>query len=157
MMGFFVAGIGIWLIARTEGLAGRPQGLGLAVLSGVGFAGYFLCTWEAGKGSPLWIAGFARAASLVATGAVVGVGRQFKPISRAGVRWAFAAGLLDVSGSALYMRASQIGRLDAAVVISSLYPAITVLLARIVLKEHFSRWRMAGLLAALMAVPMIAW
>jgi drug/metabolite transporter (DMT)-like permease len=56
----------------------------------------------------------------------------------------------------LFVRASQTGRLDEAVVISSLYPAITVLLARIVLKEHFTRWRFVGMLAALAAVPMIA-
>jgi drug/metabolite transporter (DMT)-like permease len=42
------------------------------------------------------------------------------------------------------------------VVISSLYPAITVLLARLILNEHFSRWRLAGMLAALAAVPLIA-
>jgi drug/metabolite transporter (DMT)-like permease len=41
-------------------------------------------------------------------------------------------------------------------VISSLYPAITVLLARIFLHEHFSRWRIVGMIAALVAVPMIA-
>jgi drug/metabolite transporter (DMT)-like permease len=41
-------------------------------------------------------------------------------------------------------------------VISSLYPAITVLLARVFLKEHFTPWRLAGLAAALAAVPMIA-
>jgi len=41
-------------------------------------------------------------------------------------------------------------------VISSLYPAVTVLLARIFLKEHFSRWRFVGLMAALASVPMIA-
>jgi drug/metabolite transporter (DMT)-like permease len=41
-------------------------------------------------------------------------------------------------------------------VISSLYPAITVLLARLFLKEHFSRWRVVGMIAALLAVPMIA-
>jgi EamA domain-containing membrane protein RarD len=56
----------------------------------------------------------------------------------------------------MFIRATQMGRLDSTVVISSLYPAITVLLARIFLKEHFSRWRIAGLGAALMAVPMIA-
>ena len=69
---------------------------------------------------------------------------------------AIIAGCLDVSGSALFIRASQIGRLDVSVVISSLYPAITVLLARLVLHEHFSRWRTIGMLAALAAVPMIA-
>jgi drug/metabolite transporter (DMT)-like permease len=56
----------------------------------------------------------------------------------------------------LFVRASQTGRLDEAVVISSLYPAVTVLLARIALKERFTRWRFVGLLAALAAVPMIA-
>jgi drug/metabolite transporter (DMT)-like permease len=40
--------------------------------------------------------------------------------------------------------------------VSSLYPAITVLLARIFLQERFTRWKLAGLLAALLAVPMIA-
>ena len=66
------------------------------------------------------------------------------------------AGFLDITASALFIFASQHGRLDEAVVITSLYPAITVLLARLVLKEHFSRWKFVGLLAALAAVPMIA-
>jgi drug/metabolite transporter (DMT)-like permease len=66
------------------------------------------------------------------------------------------AGFLDITASALFVYASQRGRLDEAVVISSLYPAVTVLLARIFLKEHFSRWRFVGLLAALAAVPLIA-
>jgi drug/metabolite transporter (DMT)-like permease len=56
----------------------------------------------------------------------------------------------------LFVRASQTGRLDEAVVISSLYPAVTVLLARVFLKERLTRWRFVGLLAALAAVPMIA-
>ena len=46
--------------------------------------------------------------------------------------------------------------LDAAVVLSSLYPVITVLLARLILKEHFSRWKAIGIIAGLAAVPMIA-
>ena len=66
------------------------------------------------------------------------------------------AGFLDIAASALFIFASQHGRLDEAVVITSLYPAMTVLLAWLVLKEHFSRWKFVGLLAALAAVPMIA-
>ncbi|HMC28965.1 MAG TPA: EamA family transporter, partial [Verrucomicrobiae bacterium] len=66
------------------------------------------------------------------------------------------AGFLDSSGTALFIRASQTGRLDAAVVISSLYPAITVLLARFVLHERLSRWKLVGMVAALAAVALIA-
>jgi uncharacterized membrane protein len=69
---------------------------------------------------------------------------------------AVAAGILDISGTIVFIRASQIGRLDNAVVLSSIYPAITVLLARIFLHEHFSRARTLGMVAALAAVPMIA-
>ena len=154
--GFILAGIGIWLISRVEGEGGRPEGLSLAVLSGLGFAGFFLCMREAGSVSPLWASGFARVASLVATGLIVLATRQFHPLTRAGLGLGILAGILDSTGSAVFVRASQIGRLDAAVVISSLYPAITVLLARLVLKEHVSRWRLVGLVAALLAVPMIA-
>jgi len=56
----------------------------------------------------------------------------------------------------LFILASQSGRLDEAVVMSSLYPAITVLLARFFLKEHFTRWKFVGLVAALASVPLIA-
>ena len=43
IVGFLLAGLGIWLISRREGAAGRPQGRAMAVLAGIGFAGYFLC------------------------------------------------------------------------------------------------------------------
>lgn len=155
-VGFVLAGIGIWLISRVEGNGGRPEGLGLALLSGLGFAGFFLCMREAGDISPIWAAGFARVASLLATGVIVLATRQFQPLARAGIGLGILAGVLDSTGSAMFVRASQTGRLDAAVVISSLYPAITVLLARFVINEHVSRWRMIGLVAALLAVPMIA-
>jgi len=65
------------------------------------------------------------------------------------------AGCLDVSGSVVFIRASQTGRLDAAVILASLYPVVTVLLARIVLNEQFTRWKTVGMLAALVAVPLI--
>ncbi len=69
---------------------------------------------------------------------------------------AILTGCIDVSGSALFVRAMQTGRLDSVVVLSSLYPAVTVLLARFVVQEHLPRWKAVGMLAALAAVPMIA-
>jgi drug/metabolite transporter (DMT)-like permease len=156
LFGFVLAVIGVWLISRTEDDAGRPEGLGLAIVAGCGFAGFYLCTHQAGDASALWIAVISRFASLVVTLAFVLFGRNLRSVPAQVLAIAVLVGCLDISGSALFVRAQQIGRLDAAVVLSSLYPVITVLLARIFLREHFSRARTLGMLAALVAVPMIA-
>jgi drug/metabolite transporter (DMT)-like permease len=154
--GFVLAGIGVWLISRTEGNAGRPQGLGMAVLAGIGFAGFYLFIHQAGDGSALWISACSRVGSLFVTAGVVLFGRYLRAVPGPVLGIAIAAGVLDITGSAVFVRAAQLGRLDSAVVLSSLYPAITVLLARVFLHEHFSRARTIGMVAALAAVPMIA-
>jgi drug/metabolite transporter (DMT)-like permease len=154
--GFVLAGIGVWLISRTEDGAGRPEGLGMAVLAGIGFAGFYLCINKAGNASALWIALISRTASFVVTSAFVLFGRYIRAVPTPVLAIAILAGCLDIAGSAVFIHAAQTGRLDEAVVLSSLYPAITVLLARIFLHEHFSRSRTIGMVAALVAVPMIA-
>jgi uncharacterized membrane protein len=156
VFGFVLAGIGVWLISRNETGVGRPEGIGIAVLSGIGFAGFFLCIHQAGNASALWVADCSRFASFVITGGIVLFGRHLRSVPAPVLAIAVVAGVLDVSGSAVFIRAAQIGRLDDAVVVSSLYPAVTVLLARIFLHEHFSRGRTIGMVAALAAVPMIA-
>lgn len=156
LLGFIFAIIGVWLISRTESGSERPKGLGMAVLSGIGFAGFYLCAHQAGNGSPLWIAVVSRCGAFAVTGSIVLFGRYFRAVPAPVWAIAIVAGILDVAGSVVFIRAAQIGRLDAAVVISSLYPAITVVLARIFLREHFSRVRTIGMVAALVAVPMIA-
>ena len=158
--GFVLAVVAIWLITRPEAAvendeAGHPKGVAMAALAGVGFAGFYLCIHQA-TGSPIWIAAISRIGSFAATGIAVIAMRPPLTLSRSAAANGAIAGIFDVIASALFISASQRGRLDEAVVITSLYPAITVLLARIVLKEHFSRWKFVGLLAALAAVPLIA-
>jgi drug/metabolite transporter (DMT)-like permease len=158
--GFGLAIIAIWLITRPdpEGQndeTGHPKGVAAAALAGVGFAGFYLCVHQA-AGSPTWIAAITRIGSFTATAVAVGVTAAPLNMGQPSSVLGMLAGFLDVSGSALFIYASQHGRLDEAVVITSLYPAITVLLARLVLKEHFSRWKVVGLLAALAAVPLIS-
>jgi len=154
--GFVLAGIGVWLISRSEAGVGRPEGLGMAVLAGIGFAVFYLCIHRAGNASALWVAASSRAASFLVTAAIVLFGRYLRAVPAPVLRIAVVAGILDITGSVVFIHAAQIGRLDTAVVLSSLYPAVTVVLARIFLREHFSRARTIGMLAALAAVPMIA-
>ena len=156
VFGFILAGVGVWLISRTEAGVGRPEGLGMAVLAGIGFAGFYLCIHRAGNGSALWIATCSRFGSLLVTGAIVLFGRHLRAVAAPVLSIALVAGILDISGTVIFIHAAQIGRLDDAVVLSSLYPAVTVVLARIFLHEHFSRARTIGMFAALAAVPMIA-
>lgn len=156
VLGFVLAGVGVWLISRTEGENGRPEGLGLAVMAGIGFAGFYLCVNQAASASAIWVAWISRCGSLLVTSIFVLVGRQGGRMPFSVLAIAIFTGFLDISGSALFVRAAQSGRLDAAVVLSSLYPAVTVVLARTFLHEHFSRGRTVGMLAALVAVPLVA-
>jgi drug/metabolite transporter (DMT)-like permease len=153
--GFVLALAGIWLVSRPED-GRRPKGMSLAMVAGLGFAFFFIFIRQAGSGAALWIAAASRASSLVVSGTITLVGTKFSPSYPLGFALGLFAGCMDVSGTALFIRASQSGRLDTAVVLSSLYPALTVLLARFVLKEHFTRWKTVGIVAALASVLMIA-
>jgi len=160
IIGFGLAIVAIWLITRPEAPgqndeAGHPKGVAAAALAGVGFAGFYLFVHQA-SGSPSWIATITRVASFTVTAIAVLATHAPMKLAWPSVGLGTLAGCLDVIGSALFIYASQHGRLDDSVVIASLYPAVTVMLARLILKEHFSRWKFVGLLAALAAVPMIA-
>jgi drug/metabolite transporter (DMT)-like permease len=156
IIGFILAGVGVWLISRSEGATARPEGLGVAVLAGIGFAGFYLCISRTGDANALWVGTCSRIGSFAVTGLIVLFGRYVRRVPGPVLVIAIAAGILDIAGSIAFVRAEQVGRLDVAVVLCSLYPAVTVLLARIFLHEHFSRARTFGMVAALVAVPMIA-
>lgn len=155
LFGFALAVTGIWLISRSSDGA-KPEGIGTAVLAGTGFAIFFMAIKQAGEGSAVWIAVCSRVASFVFTGLIVLKTRAFERVERSPLVMGIVAGILDISGSIFFVRAAQLGRLDTAVVLTSLYPVLTVLYARIFLKERLGRWKAVGVFAALAAVPLIA-
>lgn len=156
LIGFVVALISVWLIAMPSGELGRPRGLGLAVLAGVGFSGFLLCVKLAGTGSKFWPLVSARLASLVLMFAVVTVMRtDWKPKAGSWPAMIFC-GVFDSLGNVFFVWAATRGRLDVASVLSSLYPASTLVLARIFLKEKIAGWQAVGIAGALGAVALIA-
>ena len=154
--GFLIALLAIWLIALPNGSLERPKGLGLAVCAGIGFGIYLICSNQAAAEAIYWPLAAARAASIIEMLIIVLLsGKPWKP-SHTLLPYMVIAGIIDSAGNALFMYAVRHGRLDVATVLSSLYPATTVLLARFILKERMSRLQMLGMLAALISVPLIA-
>jgi drug/metabolite transporter (DMT)-like permease len=65
-------------------------------------------------------------------------------------------GVLDAGGNVFFLLASRLARLDVAAVLSSMYPASTVVLAAALLRERVSRPQGAGIAAMLGAIALIA-
>src|SRR5207245_7640966 len=131
--GFALALIGIWLISRPEH-AGRPQGLGLAAIAGLGFAGFYIFMKEAGNGAALWLAACSRGTSLLVTAIITVAGRKFSPFYAKGAVIGALAGCLDVSGTVMFVRAAQTGRLDATVGPTSIHSVMTMLAEAMMVK-----------------------
>lgn len=157
LVGFGFGLASLWLASYSRNMLRETSGLGLAVLAGLGFAGFFILIDRIDSEVVFWPVAAARLASASVLVLVMLVSHR-NPIPRGKQQWTFVvlAGLLDTGGGAFFALATQSGRLDIAAVVSSLYPAVTVLLARIVLKEQITRVQALGVVTALIAISLIA-
>jgi drug/metabolite transporter (DMT)-like permease len=159
--GFVLALLAIVLISRPEHAAdGRPQGIGLAVLAGFGFGCFFILISRVSPSATFWPLAVARLTSVVSLLIVLLLRRQQMQKLLSGVRrvapLVLLAGTLDALGNAFFVLAAHSGRLDVAAILSSLYPAATVLLAAVVLRERVTRIQAVGILLVLVAIPLIS-
>jgi drug/metabolite transporter (DMT)-like permease len=157
LAGFALALIGVWLVASSEHAPFRIGDLGLPVVAGVGFGTFIIViAWASGRGV-FWPLVVARVASLSVLAIVARMRREtlLPPRGTAGI--VAASGVFDAGGNAFLVLAAHAGRLDVAGVLSSLYPAITVLLAWMMLHERLTRPQLTGLVAILSAIVMITW
>ncbi len=148
----------IWLITHAPaggGPASPPTALMLGALAGTGFGAQLILFKMASGGGLLWTMTAARAAGCAALLLVILAAPPKGPWNgfwKPGI----LAGILDTVGNLFYLRAAQIGRLDVAAVVCSLYPAGTILLAALVLRERPSRRQVAGMALALGAVVLLS-
>ncbi len=156
LAGFLLALAGVWLVARGDDAgAFRPLDLALSVLAGAGFGCFIvIISWSSGQ-SVFWPLVVARLVSLSTMLLVAALGKRTRALSRRDFPLLVAAGLTDAGGNAFLVLAAHAGRLDVAAVLSSLYPASTVLLAWLILRERVTRWQFVGLLSVLSAIVMI--
>ncbi len=134
----------------------RWQALALAVAAGLAFGLFFVAIDRAGDGVGIWPLVGARVAS-VSLFAGLGAARVTSAaLPRGAAGAAIGCGLLDAGANVFYLLALDHGLLSVVSVLTALYPAGTVLLARYVLGEHLSPVQRAGLGIAGAAAVLIA-
>jgi drug/metabolite transporter (DMT)-like permease len=173
ILGIVLAVLAIWLIASAPGTT-APKTLVMATLAGISFGIYFIQLKITGAGGVTWALTLARIGSFVLAISVCAIQaalRTFRsaPASEAALvrprssllnpaflALAVLTCVLDTGGNLFYTLATTVGRLDVAAVISSLYPAVTILLAAQMLKEKTTRTQTIGMMLGLAAVVLIS-
>jgi drug/metabolite transporter (DMT)-like permease len=164
--GFVLAAAAITLIAYAPGEGTRPLALGLGALAGVAFGVFLVVLQVAGVHSAVWQLIYSRTASSTLA-VIILLCLQWRTRGQAATWWrqagnkrflwvAAGAGVLEATGSLLYMLSARHGRLDVAAVLASLYPVVTILLAAWLLKERTTPTQTVGMALALGAVVLVS-
>jgi drug/metabolite transporter (DMT)-like permease len=141
---------------RPPGAERHAAGVIWGLAAGAGFALLFIALNRAGPGAGLWPVAAAQAASLAVV-AVIGAGTGDLHLpAPGGRRLAVLTGATGSAGTILYFLATQAGLLAVTAVLTSLYPAVTIVLARLLLGERLTAVRLAGLGLAAASVGLIA-
>jgi len=157
-LGILAALPGVWLVStEPAGEAGSiAAGLVDGVLAGLGFGLLFAAVGQVPDGSGMWPLTLAQGVSaLAAVAMATALGAPWVPRERVAA-WAVLVGSLGAAAGVLFLLATQHGYLTVAGVITSLYPAATVLLAVAVLREHVHAVQVAGLALCGVAIALVA-
>lgn len=142
---------------KGAGAVRRVRGPVLAVLAGTGFGVFFVLIQQGDDGT-LWPLVASKSVGVLMVAVAATAARQ-SPIpllrDRVTLGVAVLAGTLDVLGNALFVLAERAGMLSVAGVLSSLYPASTVLLARLVYGERLRPIQRLGLVIAVAGVGLV--
>jgi drug/metabolite transporter (DMT)-like permease len=154
------AGIaGVLLVAREPDPEWRAAGrlaVGLAALAALGFGTFFVGLDAASGPEPAWTIVAARAGGVVTLLAAAAYARPAMRIGSELLPVLIAIGCFDVLANSLFAVATNHGLLSLVAVAGSLYSAVTILLARVFLRERLAVPQRAGVVIALTGVALIA-
>ena len=157
--GFALALLAIWLISQGEGhqekLHLHLADLRLPLLSGVCFGIYFILMHQGSRSATIWPMMAARSAGSVVLFFFAAASHQLHWPGRKVAPLVFLNAAGDIAGNTFYILAGQVGRLDVAAVLGSLYPGTTVLLAGMLLHERLNRSQWVGIFTALGAIVLM--
>lgn len=146
----------MWLVTAVHEDARGQSGAWYGLLAGVLFGLFFVMMSRTPESAGIWPVTVARFAALFLT-VPLALGRRVS-LGWPGVvgRVVIGVGIADIAANALYLIAVRGGLLSLIAVLTSLYPAFTVILARLVEKEHMTRFQVSGVILALAASALIA-
>lgn len=134
----------------------HAAGVILGLVAGAGFAGLFIALNRAGSSRDLWPVVASQSAALIIAFCAAAISKQLRrPALRTGLLAALT-GATGVVGIIFYFLATHLGLLAITAVITSMYPAGTIVLARTVLGERLTPARILGLCLAAGSVALIA-
>ncbi len=161
-VGVVVAIVAVGLLGMApsaSGGANQPadviKGVRVALASGVLVGGFLVALGQTSAAAGLWPLAVSRAVSVALFTAMALGTRQALIVPRVALAPAIACGGLDMVANALYLVAVREGQLSLVATLASLYPASTVLLARVVLGERLGRWQQLGVASAVAAIALI--
>jgi drug/metabolite transporter (DMT)-like permease len=144
-------------LAHGQAATGRHAlGVILGILAGGGFAGMFIALNQAGSSRDVWPLLSSQGAACLCAAVPAIVAGQLRRPARRTVALAALTGATGTVGSLFYFLSTHRGLLAITAVITSLYPAGTIILARAMLSERLTRVRLAGLCLAAASVALIA-
>jgi drug/metabolite transporter (DMT)-like permease len=159
--GIALAVIGVAIISytpSTENASSREvvPSLVFGLLTALGFGGFLVAMDAASEGSVPWALLVARATSVSIFAVAFLIQRKSLAVSRADVPVLILIGTLIIAADAMYAVASTEGLLSVVAVLSSLYPVVTIALARVYLQERIDRHQQLGVAVALAGVAIIS-
>ena len=145
-----------WNPRRVDGAESVRVGVALGALAGVAFAAMFLIVISTSEESGTWPVASQRLTAF-AVAVAIGLATGRRPFADLGsTRWSVLAGVLGASGVAATVYGGQRGPVAPIIVAGSMYPAVAVGLAWIFLHQRLTDRQVAGLVAALVGVALIA-
>lgn len=141
--------------AATEGPR-LAAGIGWALLAAVAFGGYFIPMHEAAEGDFVWATFVFRATSFSLVAIAALVVRPRLPRGAREIAVIACIGLADTSGNVLFAAAASQGLVSVVSVLASLYPVVTVALARVYLRERVTRVQEGGAAATIGGVVLVS-
>ena len=155
--GFCIASGAIWLLAMPEkSQKFQWRQIGLPITAGVFLGLSLIFVDQAAEQTVLWSLVVARFAAIAILGVLLLILGKGSMPSMNSCPIVCLAGLFDTGGYTFYALAACTGRLDTSAVLACMYPATTVILAWLLLKERLSGRQWIGIVAALIAITLIA-